>query len=158
MEEVEDSSKGSNKDLYTGSQIFRRPPPTVSNEKQLCKEWTSNLMDWKKSQLKKQRNQICQKPILEDWLLQISSLYSMTNPLLWFQKMSSDEKERFNPILILVQFKLPKNELAAYQESIFSVASNNMSNFQTKMKYDLLERHTPMHQNYDFVHKHVFNN
>ena len=72
--------------------------------------------------------------------------------------MSADAKERFKPLLILVQIDLPKNELAAYQESIFSVASNNMSNFKTKMKYDLLERRTPMHQNYDFVHKHVFNN
>ena len=31
--EVEDSSKGSDEDLYTGSQIIRRPPPTVSNTK-----------------------------------------------------------------------------------------------------------------------------
>ena len=32
MEEVEGSSEGCNEDLYTGSRIFRRPPPTVSNE------------------------------------------------------------------------------------------------------------------------------
>ena len=33
MEEVEGSLEGSNEDLYTGSQILQRPPPTVSNAK-----------------------------------------------------------------------------------------------------------------------------
>ena len=79
------------------------------------------------------------KTKLEDRLLQISSLYSMTNPLLWFQKMSADEKEHFKPILILVQTELPKNVSTAYQQSTFLVAANNMSNFQTNMRYKLLE-------------------
>ena len=82
----------------------------------------------------------------------------MTNPLLWFQKISVDEKERFKPILILVQIDLPKNESTAYQESNFSVAANNMSNFQTNMRFKLLERRTLMHRNRDFMHKYVFNN
>ena len=82
----------------------------------------------------------------------------MTSPLLWFQKIIADEKERFNPILILVQVELSKNELTTYQESNFSVAVNNMSNFQTNMKYELLERRTLMHINHDFMHKHVFSN
>ena len=47
--------------------------------------------------------------------------------------MSVDEKERFKPILILVQVELPKNELTAYQESTFLVAVNNMSKFQTNI-------------------------
>ena len=64
----------------------------------------------------------------------------MTNPLLWFQKMSADEKERFKTILIIMQVELPKNELTAYQGSNFTVAANNMSNFQTNMKSNLLER------------------
>ena len=33
MKEVEDSFEGSDEDLYTGSRIVRRPPPTVSNTK-----------------------------------------------------------------------------------------------------------------------------
>ena len=33
------------------------------------------------------------KTKLEDRLLQIFSLYSMTNPLLWFQKISADAAE-----------------------------------------------------------------
>ena len=45
MEEVEDISEGSNKDMYTGSPIVLQPPPTVSRSKQMCKEWTSNLVD-----------------------------------------------------------------------------------------------------------------
>ena len=98
------------------------------------------------------------KTKLEDRLLQISRLYSMTNPLLWFQKMSADEKERFKPILILMHIELPKNESTSYQELNFSVPANNMSNFQTNMRYKLLERRTLMHQNRDFMHKYVFNN
>ena len=85
------------------------------------------------------------KTKLEDQLLKISSLYSMTNPLLWFQKMSADEKERFKPILILVQIELPKNESTAYQESTFWVPANNIFNFQTNIKSDILERLTLMH-------------
>ena len=82
----------------------------------------------------------------------------MNNPLLWFQKMSADEKASFNPIMILMQIDLPKNESTAYQESTFSVAANNMYNFQTNMRSELLERRTFMHQNRDFMHTHVFNN
>ena len=82
----------------------------------------------------------------------------MTYPLLWFQKMSADEKERFKPIITLVQVELPKNESTSYQELTFSVAANNMPNFQTKMKSDLTERRTSMHRYRDFMHKHVFNN
>ena len=33
MKEVEDSPEGSDKDMYTGSRIIRRHPPTVSNAK-----------------------------------------------------------------------------------------------------------------------------
>ena len=98
------------------------------------------------------------KTKLEYWLLQISSLYSMTNLLLWFQKMSADEKGHFKPILILVQVKLPKNESTGYQESKFSVDAKNISNSQTSMKSYLLERRTLMHRNRDFMHNHVFNN
>ena len=90
--------------------------------------------------------------------MQISSLYSMTNLLLWFPKTSAEEKERFKPILILVHIELPKSESNAYQESDFLVAANNMSNFQTNMISELLERRIRMHQNRDFMHKHVFNN
>ena len=82
----------------------------------------------------------------------------MTDPLLWFQKMSADEKERFEPIMILVQIELPKNDSTAYQQSTFLIADNNMSNFQTNMRSKLLERRTLMHQNCDFIHKHVFRN
>ena len=57
--------------------------------------------------------------------------------------------------MILVQVKLPENESTAYQYSTFSVAAKNMSNFQTNIKSDLLERCTLMHQNIDFMHKHV---
>ena len=74
------------------------------------------------------------------------------------KKRSADEKERFKPILILVHIELPKNESTAYQESTFSVAANNMSNFQTNMISELLERRTLLHQNRDFMHKYVFNN
>ena len=82
----------------------------------------------------------------------------MTNPLFWFQKMSADEKEHFEPILILVQVELRKNKSTAYQESTFSLAPNNMSNFQPNIKTDLLEICTLMHRNCDFMHKYVFNN
>ena len=94
---------------------------------------------------------------MEDQLLRISSLYAMTNPLPWSQTISVDENYRFKPILILVQVELPKNESNAYQELTFSSAANNMFNFQTKMKSDILEIRTLMHQNPDFMHKHVFN-
>ena len=70
----------------------------------------------------------------------------------------ADKKEHFKPILILVQVELPKNESAAYEESTFLAAANDMSNFQTNMKPDLLERRTHMHRNRDFMHKHMFNN
>ena len=73
-------------------------------------------------------------------------------------KISADEKESFKPIIILVQVELPKNESTAYQESTFSVPANTMSNFQTNMKYNLLEICTLMHRNHYFMHKHVFNN
>ena len=33
MEEIEDSSEGSDEDMYTGSRIVRQPSPTVSNAK-----------------------------------------------------------------------------------------------------------------------------
>ena len=72
--------------------------------------------------------------------------------------MNVDGKDCFKPIMILVQVELPKNELTAYQEETFSVASNNMSNFQTNMKSDLLERLTLMHRYRYFMHKHMFNN
>ena len=37
MEEIEDSSEGSDKDMYTGSRIVRQTPPTVTNKKQNVK-------------------------------------------------------------------------------------------------------------------------
>ena len=43
MKEVEDSSEGSNEDLYTGSRIVRRPPPTVSNAKKCA---GNGLLSW----------------------------------------------------------------------------------------------------------------
>ena len=76
-------------------------------------------MDWTKLLTEEANELNLPKSKLKDRLLQISSLYSITNPLLWSQKMSADEKERFKPILILVQIELPKNELTAYQESTF---------------------------------------
>ena len=42
MEEVEDSSEGSDEDLYTGS-------TNCVQCKKMCKEWTSNLVDCKNS-------------------------------------------------------------------------------------------------------------
>ena len=75
---------------------------------------------------------------MEDQLLNISSLYTMTNPLIWYQTISADEKDIFKPVLILVQVEIPKNETNAYQELAFSVAANNMSNIYTKMKSDIL--------------------
>ena len=72
-------------------------------------EWTSNLVDWTKFLTEEAKELNIPKTKWEDRLLQISSLYSMTNPVLCFQKMSADEKERFKPILILVQIELPKN-------------------------------------------------
>ena len=158
MEEVEDSSEGSDEDMYTGSQIVRRPPPTVSNILKMCKEWISNLLNWKQFLTEEAKELNIPKAKLEDWLLKVSSLYSMTNTLLWFQKMSADEKERSKPILILVQAEIPKNDSTAYQESTFWVSANNMSNFQTNMKSDLFEICTLMHRNRDFMHKHVFKN
>ena len=62
----------------------------------------------------------------------------MASPLLWFQKMGADEKERFKPIMILMQVELPKNNSTSYQESTFLVTSNSMSNFQTNIKSKLL--------------------
>ena len=82
----------------------------------------------------------------------------MTNLLPWFQKIRADEKEHFSPILILVQVELPKNDSTTYQESTFSVAATNMSNFQPNIKSDLLEIRILMHRNFYFMHKHVFNN
>ena len=100
------------------------------------------MVDWEKFLNEEAKELNLPKTKLEDRLLQISILYPMTNPLLWFQKMSADKKERFKPILILVQIELPKNESTAYQESNFLVAANNMSNFQKNMKSKLLERRT----------------
>ena len=101
----------------------------MSNAKKMCKEWTSNLVDWTKFLTEEAKELNLTKTKLEDRLLQISSLYSMTNPLPWFQKMSADTMERFKPILIPVHIEFPKNESTAYQESTFSIVANNMSNF-----------------------------
>ena len=73
-------------------------------------------------------------------------------------QISADKKERSKTIQIIVQVELLKNELTAYQGSTFSVAANNMSNFQTNMKSNLLERRTLMHQYRDFMRRHVLNN
>ena len=66
MKEVEDSSEGIDKDMYTGSQIVRRPPPTVANAKKMCKEWTSNLVDWKKILTEEAKELNLPKTKLED--------------------------------------------------------------------------------------------
>ena len=130
----------------------------MSNTKKMCREWTSNLVDWTKFLTEEAKELNLPKTKLEDQLLKISSLYSMTNLLLWFQKMSVDEKEHFKPIMFLVQIEIPKNKSTAYQESNVLVSDNNMSNFQTNMRSELLERRTLMHRNRDFMHKYVFNN
>ena len=143
--------------MYTGSQIFRRTPPTVSNAKKIVRNglltwWIGKIPNWRSKGTKSAKNQIGIstvanfQPLLNDQSVNL------------VPKTSADEKERFDPILILVHVKLPKNKSTAYQESTFSVTANNMSNFQTKMKSKLLDRHTLMHQNRDFMHKHVFNN
>ena len=82
----------------------------------MYREWTSNLVDCKKILTEEAKKLNMPKTKLEDRLLQISSLYSMTNPLLWLQKTNADEKENSKPILILVQVGIPKNNLTAYQE------------------------------------------
>ena len=66
MEEVEDSLEESDNDLYTRSNILRRPPPTVSNTKIMCKEWNSNLVDWKKILTEEAKELNIQKTKLED--------------------------------------------------------------------------------------------
>ena len=64
-------------------------------------------MDWTKF-LTAEANELNMiKAIFEYGLLQIDSLYTMTDPLLWFQKINADEKERLKPIPILVEVKLP---------------------------------------------------
>ena len=91
-------------------------------------------MDWTKFITEEAKELNIPKTKLDDQLLQIYSLYSMTNPFFWIQKTSADEKERFKPILILVHIEIPKNESTAYQELTFLVSTNNMSNFQTNMR------------------------
>ena len=81
----------------------------------MCKEWTSNHVDWTKFLTAEAKELNMSKTKLEDQLLKISSLYTMTNPLLWYQKISADENNSLKPIIILVQVKLPKNESTAYQ-------------------------------------------
>ena len=79
----------------------------------MCNEWTYNQVGWKIPNCRSKGNKSAQNK-LEDRLFQISSLYAMTDPLLWFQKMSAYEKEGFKVIIILVQVNLPKNKLTAY--------------------------------------------
>ena len=62
----------------------------ITFEKKPC--WNYNMMDWKKILTEEVKELNPPKIKWEYWLLQISSLYSMTNPLLWFQKMSADER------------------------------------------------------------------
>ena len=96
----------------------------------ICKEWTSNLVDWKKFLTEEAKELNLPKTKLEDQLLQIYSLYSMTNTLIWFQKISAYEKERFKTIIVLVQIELPKNESTTYQESNFSVLPTTCLTFR----------------------------
>ena len=152
MREVENISEGSDDDLYTRSQM------EDFYQYKKCKEWTYNQVDWTKFLTAEAKELNMTKTKLEDQLLQISSLYAMTNPLLWFQNNSTDEKYCFKTIIIPVQFDLPKNDSTAYQESTFSVDANNMSSFQKKIEYNILEGRTLMHQNSEFMQKHVFNN
>ena len=74
MKEVEDSLEGSDRDLYTGSLIVQQPPPTVSTAKTICKECTSNLVDWKKFLTEEAKEINLLKTKLEDLLLQHSIL------------------------------------------------------------------------------------
>ena len=136
MEEV-DSYEGSNEDLFTGSQIFWQPPPTVSNAKKF-REWTYNLVVWTKSLTEEAKEQNLLKTKI--WRLTVANFQALLNDqsVTLVPKMSAYEKERFKPILTLVQIELTKNESTAYQESTFSVAANNMSNFQTNMRSELL--------------------
>ena len=85
-EKVEDSSEGSDEDLYTGSRIVLQPPPTVSNTEKMCMEWTSHFVDWTKFLTEESKELNLPTTKLKDQLSQIASLYSMTNLLLWFQK------------------------------------------------------------------------
>ena len=66
MKEVEDISDRSDEDLYTGSQLIRRPPTTVSNAKKNCREWTSNLVDWTKFLTEEAKELNMPKTKLED--------------------------------------------------------------------------------------------
>ena len=91
----------------------------MSKAKKVCKEWISNLVDWKKILTEETKELNITKTKLEYRLFQIASLYSMKNTLLWFQKRITDEKECFKPTLNHVQVELPKNESTAYQESTF---------------------------------------
>ena len=99
----------------------------------MYKEWTSNHVDCTKSLTAEEKELNMSKTKFEYQLLEISSLYAMANPLLWSQKISADEKDSFNLILILVQVELPKNESNAYQESTFSVTAHILSNNTIKM-------------------------
>ena len=74
----------------------------------MSKQWTSNHVDWTKFLTAEEKELNMSKTKLEDQLLKISSLYTMTNPLLWSQKISADENNSLKPIVILVQVKLPK--------------------------------------------------
>ena len=98
MEEVEYTSEVSNKDLYTGSKIVRQPPPTVSNVKQMCKEWTSNHVDWTKFLTAESKELNMSKTKFEDQLLRISSLYAMSNPLLWSKHLLQTKR------IVLIRF------------------------------------------------------
>ena len=124
----------------------------------MCKEWTSNFVDWKKLLTEEAKELNLPKTKIG------RSTVENCQPLINYQsvtlvpKISADEKESFKPIIILVQVELPKNESTAYQESTFLVPANTMSNFQTNMKYNLLEICTLMHRNHYFMYKHVFNN
>ena len=83
-------------------------------------------MDWEKFLTEEAKELNLSNTKLKDQLLQISILHSITNPLLWSQKMIADLNERFNPIMILIQAELPKNESTAYQESIFSCCQQHV--------------------------------
>ena len=48
-EGIDDISEGSDEDLYTGSQIFQRPPPTESNAKQISSDAILTMWIRKKS-------------------------------------------------------------------------------------------------------------
>ena len=75
----------------------------------MCWEWTSNQLDWTKFLTAEAKEINLPKTKLKGIIFQIGSIYAITNPLLWFQKINADEKDHYKLIIILVQVDLPGN-------------------------------------------------